>query len=445
MAGIAGIFKPGESGLVEKMLDSISYRGQYGRKIFELGNATIGMIWSVQEDEQVMEQAKSRIFSDGPGYGHSAQVLWQKKQWSLFRDELGVAPLYLGKEDDGTLMFASEAKALLPYADEVSEMLPGYTLTKNGLVQHFKLTVQKPMADESQIIAANLKSILGNAIQQHINSDTMGVWLSGGLNSSAIAALAKPHVANLHTFTAGLHNGPDLHYAKVVADHIGSIHHEVIITPESMLKILPDVIYQLETFDVMTVRAGIINLSVAFEASLHVTDVFSGEGANELLGGYDYLKFLPQDQLDNELVDLVSHLHNTSFQRVDRSASAFGTTAHNVFADSEVFGFALKIPQELKLKNNTAKWILREAMGGLLPESILTRETNSLWEGAGIGTLLSDYAATHVSDADFDREKELPNGWQLKTKEALMYYRIFRQHFGEHKNLEWVGRSESSY
>lgn len=442
MAGIAGIFKNGETILVEKMLDSISHRGQFGKKIFELDNATVGMVWSEQEDDRVKEQAKSRIFRDGPGYGHATQAAWKNNHWELYRDELGVAPLYMARDDEGSILFASEVKALLPYSDDISEMPPGHTFSAKGLEQNFVLNQRNHLISDPEAIAQELHSILSSAIKKRIKTNTIGSWLSGGLDSSTIAALARPYVETLHTFAGGLKDAPDLKFAKQVADHIGSTHHEVIITPESMVSILPDVIYQLESFDALLVRSSIINLSVAYAASEYVTDVFSGEGGDELFAGYEYLKSMPMSKLDNELIDIIGRLHNTALQRVDRSASAFGTTAHVIFTDPEVFEFALRIPIEMKLKNGIEKWILRKAMTGLLPAGILTRTKAKFWEGAGVGTLISEYASVKVSDADFLAERNLKNGWILNSKEELLYFRIFKDHFGEPGNLSWMGRSK---
>jgi asparagine synthase (glutamine-hydrolysing) len=137
-------------------------------------------------------------------------------------------------------------------------------------------------------------------------------------------------------------------------------------------------------------------------------------------------------------------MHNTALQRVDRSASAFGTTAHVIFADPEVFEFALRIPKELKLNDGVEKWILRKAMDGLLPESILTRTKAKFLEGAGVGTLISEYASEKISDSDFKTERKLRNGWILNTKEELLYYRIFKDHFGEQDQLSWMGRTKGT-
>lgn len=445
MAGIAGILQSGETNQVEQMLESISHRGEFGKDIFEMENATIGIIWSQHEDESIREQTRERIFRDGPGHGHVVEVARKNNHWEISRDELGVAPLYTAFNNDGLVIFASEVKALLPFSDNITEMPPGHILTAAGFKQNFKLG-QRPhlLAENADVIAMELRSVLSSAVKKCIKSDTIGSWLSGGLDSSTIAALARPYVDTLHTFAGGLKDAPDLKFAKQVADHIGSDHHEVIITLESMVNILPDVIYQLESFDALLVRSSIINLSVAYAASEYVSEVFSGEGGDELFAGYEYLKSLPVSKLDAELIDITGRLHNTALQRVDRSASAFGTTAHVIFTDPEVFEYALRIPIELKLKEGIEKWILRKAMTGLLPESILTRTKSKFWEGAGVGTLISEYASGKVSDSDFKVERNLKNGWILNSKEELLYYRIFKDHFGEPGNLSWMGRSKGT-
>jgi asparagine synthase (glutamine-hydrolysing) len=444
MAGIAGVFQTGKNEQVEQMLDSISHRGDYGKEIFEVDNATIGIVWSQHENESIMELIKKRIFRDGQGFGHLSEVARKNNHWEIFRDELGTAPMYTAFTGTGLLMFASEVKALLPFSENISEMPPGHTLTAAGLEQNFILAKRSKLIEDPKVIAMELRSVLSSAIKRRIKSDTMGSWLSGGLDSSSIAALARPHVRTLYTFAGGLKNAPDLKFAKQVSDHIGSDHHEVIITLESMIDILPDVIYQLESFDALLVRSSIINLSVAYAASEYVSEVFSGEGGDELFAGYEYLKSIPLPKLDDELIEITGSLHNTALQRVDRSASAFGTTAHVIFTDPNVIEFALRIPVEMKLKDGVEKWILRKAMNGLLPESILTRTKSKFWEGAGVGSLISEYASASVTDYDFMAERRLRNGWLLNSKEELLYYRLFKDHFGELDELNWMGRSKVS-
>jgi len=444
MAGIAGVFQSGETYQVEQMLESISHRGEYGKEILEMENVTIGIVWSRHEDEKVKELTRNHIFRDGPGDGHSVEVARKNNHWEICRDELGVAPLYTAFNQDGIFIFASEVKALLPFSNDIIEMPPGHTLSADGLKQNFFLGKRDKMNTDPLIIAMELRSVLTSAIKKRITADTIGCWLSGGMDSSTIAALARPNVDNLHTFAGGLKGAPDLRYAKEVANYIGSTHHEAIINLESMLTILPDVIYQLESFDALRVRSSIINLSVAYAASEYVSEVFTGEGGDELFAGYKYLKSMPLSKLNDELIDITGRLHNNALQMVDRSASAFGITAHVIFADPEVFEFALKIPIELKLKDGVEKWILRKAMNGLLPESVLTRTKSKFWEGAGVGSLISEYASSKVSDADFSSERNLRNGWILNSKEELLYYRIFKDHFGDQDQLSWMGRSKAA-
>jgi len=259
-----------------------------------------------------------------------------------------------------------------------------------------------------------------------------------------LAALARPHVRRLHTFSGGLPGAPDLKHARLVARQLQSEHHEAIARLKDCLAILPDVIYHLESFDALLVRSSLISYLVAKLASQYVPAVFSGEGADELFAGYEYLKSLAPGSLTGKLVEITNRLHNTALQRVDRCASALGLIVHVSFLDPDVLDYALRIPQGFKIKDGVEKWILRQAAAGKLPDSILNRPKAKFWHGAGVGELLAQHADKHISTADFEHEKFLPNGWTLNSKEELMYYRIFRERFGECKNLSWMGRTKGA-
>lgn len=444
MAGIAGILKRDEKDLVMKMLETISHRGFYGKAVFEYDDATIGIAWAEHEEESVLKNQHKGIFIDGPGFGHRVEIKKSQGHWHIYRDELGIAPMYYSYTKKGVLCFASEVKALLLVLEPVRESPPGSVMNDSVQTAFFKHEKKTPLQNDPDAIAAELLNRLTMSVTRRITSDTIGAWLSGGLDSSTIAALARPWVRELHTFAGGLKNAPDLSFAREVAKHIGSNHHEVIVNFKEMLRILPRVIYHLESFDALLVRSSIINYLVADLASGYVGEVFSGEGGDELFAGYQYLKSIPSNELDDELIDITSRLHNTAFQRVDRCAGAHGLTAHVVFADPQLFDFAVRIPSVLKLKDGIEKWILRKSIEGMLPENIVWRPKTKFWEGAGVEELISDYASTKVTDADFKAGRNLNNGWTLRTKEELFYYRIFKEQFDKIENLDWMGRTKNA-
>jgi len=444
MSGIAGIVHTGEGPRVGGMLDKLAHRGQAGREIIELEEATLGVVWPVSQVKPSGHWRQGKAVRDAAGPWHEAKAQVQDGRLVLSRDPLGVAQLYFGRTSEGGLCFASEVKALLGVAMDIRELLPGHRYDGERMERYFQLTNQPLLEDRPDGIAKELRRRLAASVEERIRSDDMGSWLSGGLDSSAMAALAGPLVKKLHTFAAGVPGAPDLEYAREVARFIRSEHREVVVGFDDMLAVLPEVIYHLESFDALLVRSSITNYLVAKLASGYVSDVFSGEGGDELFAGYEYLKSLAPGMLSDELLDIMNRLHNTAFQRVDRCASAHGTVAHIAFADPEVVDYALRIPVGFKLRDGVEKWILRRAMNGALPERALSRAKAKFWEGAGVGELLSQYADQRITEGDFRRERALPNGWILNTKEELFYYRIFAEHFGGLEDLSWMGRTKGA-
>ena len=443
MAGIAGIKKAGEFDLVKRMLDRISHRGNSGTYIFEKDGVTVGAIWPSAQKYSVTDST-SLFVQDSAGGGHCVKASLSNGKLRLERDELGLAPLYFGKTKNNQICFASEVKSLLVATDDINELQPGSYLFDEKSEKYFHLEKQEKTNDDPTVISKTLRKLLEESISSRIKNDSFGSWLSGGLDSSTIAAIARPFIKKLHTFSAGLKNSPDLEFAKEVAYHINSDHHEIIVDFNDMIKNLPEVIYHLESFDALLVRSSIINYIAAKAASDYVGEIFSGEGGDELFAGYIYLKALSPESIDSELIDITCRLHNTAFQRVDRCASAHSTIPHVVFADPNVFNYALTIPTEYKLKDGIEKWILRESVNDILPLNVLKRTKAKFWEGAGVNELMSDYASLKISDGDFAKERNLPNGWILNSKEELFYYRIFKEYFGSAFNFDWMGRTKKT-
>lgn len=444
MTAIAGVATPGKQALVESMLDRMSYRGAAGRRIVEEDGITLGACWTAYQGSNTPGSPAAHGAHDLAGDERRAEARIIGGQLVLARDALGVAPLYFGWDQGGALCFASEVKALLLATNRVRELPPGSTFDRQAVQPGAGLDFDRPLVESAETIATELRRRLDNAIQKRIGDRPVGSWLSGGLDSSALASLARPHVRELHTFVAGLPGAPDLTHARIAADYIGSTHHEVVVDFDQILAVLPQVIYHLESFDALLVRSSITNYLVAQAASDYVPAVLSGEGGDELFAGYAYLKHIPPAYLADELRDITDRLHNTALQRVDRSASAHGTVAHVPFLDPDVVAYALRIPVEYKIRDNVEKWILRQALQGALPPAILDRPKAKFWEGAGIGDLLSHYAEAHITNADFHAARSLPNGWRLNSKEELLYYRFFKDFFGELDDLTWMGRTKGA-
>jgi len=446
MSGIAGIAASGEQARVEKMLKRIAHRGQAGQGLLEGKGGTLGVLWTRAQSSPMFSRGTAFGVRDSAGRGHLAQASIEQGKILLTRDETGAAPLYYGRTEDSLLAFASEIKALIGIVHEIHELPPGCRYDGEKMKRYFDFSGQPLFTKPPEKIALELRHKLDTSVKSRIveKEEDIGAWLSGGIDSSTMAVLACPYLKTLRTFVAGIPGAPDLEYARVVADYLQAEHHEVTVSLQDMLSVLPQVIYHLESFDALLVRSSITNYLAAKAASDYVSAVFSGEGGDELFAGYEYLKAFPLAQLPAELIDITLRLHNTALQRVDRCSSAHGLVAHVCFLDPSVVDYAQRIPVEYKIFDGVEKWILRLAMKGALPEKVLTRRKAKFWEGAGVGELLAEHAEQQITDGDFYRERKLSNNWELNSKEELLYYRIFQEHFGKLENLAWMGRTKDT-
>jgi asparagine synthase (glutamine-hydrolysing) len=380
--------------------------------------------------------------------GMFAFALLDDGELFLARDPLGIKPLYYGWRDD-TLFFASEIKALYGVVDAVLEFPPGYWYSSRlGFVRYYDL---QEIASQTQEPASPqmLHNYLRRSVESHLMADVrVGVFLSGGLDSSIIAALTREGISDLYSFAVGIESSPDLHYARHAADFLGTHHFEYIYTPAEMIAALPEVIYYLESFDPALVRSAIPNYFLARLASEHVTVILSGEGADELFSGYAYLKqFQDSGDLHQELTEITAELHNRNLQRLDRMTMAHSLEGRVPFLDTEFVEFAFQIPTEDKFSpgRDVEKWILRKAFEDALPEQIVWRTKEKFSKGAGSAYIVEHLVQEQITDAQFTLEAQQvfqETGHRIRSKEELYYYRIF-QGFFDPSIIPLVGFSRS--
>ncbi len=376
------------------------------------------------------------------------------------RDPLGVKPLYW-ITDEGCTVFASELRA---FDDEdrphVTAFPPGCLWTPAGGIVRFADAVPMEVrparrAQEESWDAAVLDEVRAAVIagvRRRMMSDVgVGVFLSGGLDSALVAAIAarEAHARGeqIPTFAVGTPGSSDLIAARRVAEHIGSDHHEIIVSAEEIGEALNEAVEVIEHFDPALVRSAVPNLLLAREASKTVKVVLTGEGADELFAGYSYVhteEFADPDVLHAELVRSLEQLHGLNLQRCDRTTMFYGLEAREPFLDADLVRCALTLPPEWKQRpgGRMEKALLREAFTGWLPEDLLWRTKEQFGDGSGAGTVLAELAALRtaaVSDTPADTPADtsadtaaapIPaDCWPLRGDEEAMYFAIWQRHF----------------
>ncbi|PKM85142.1 MAG: asparagine synthetase B [Firmicutes bacterium HGW-Firmicutes-11] len=367
----------------------------------------------------------------------------------LGRDSLGVVPLYVG-QNDGTWYFASEIKALADRVSKIEAIPPGALSIINGSQQKHFLTDNKEGLDASGLDASKgeveeaIRTELESSIERILyNASSMGVYLSGGLDSSIIASIVSEEIPGVKSFCVGMKGSPDLSHARLCADKFGTDHYEYSYDLEDMLSVLPDVIYHLESYDMALVRSSIPNYMLARLASEHVDQVCSGEGADELFCGYEYMKGLPPEQLLDETDSLLRNLHNTGLQRGDRMSAAFGLEANVPFLSKEMILLAHSIPPQMKINcQGVEKWILRTAFADQLPPEVARRKKQKFSIGAGSFSILEDYAKETYGDGIWAPGTVTPSGHRITTYEEGLYYDMFKSVFPQQTIEATVGHTE---
>lgn len=366
------------------------------------------------------------------------------------RDTIGIKPLYYGTTGDGKMVFASELKTLYIVTSDVNEFPPGHYYTpEEGFVSYREITEPEshqifPKSDLEDMMEG-IRHHLGNAVEKRLMADVeVGVLLSGGLDSSLIALLAqerrKMNLPPLKSFCVGSKNSEDVLRAREVAEEIGSDHYEYIYTEKELIEHLPEVIYHLESFDASLVRSAIPSYFVSKLAAEHVKVILSGEGADELFSGYQYLKGIKDTQkLNKELIRIVNTLHNINLQRADRMSMAHSLELRVPFLDLEMITHALKVPAELKMADDKIeKWVLRKAYDGSLADNIIWRNKAEFSEGSGALDILEAYADSQFSAQELKNAQE--EDAVVRSKQELLYYQIFKRFFPQRSILSTVGR-----
>lgn len=386
----------------------------------------------------------------------------------IARDHEGIIPLYMGWDHNGTFYVASEMKALEGYCETIKSFPPGqYFFSKDGELKTWykRDWMEYDAVKDNTSNIDELRSALESAVKRQLMTDVpYGVLLSGGLDSSIVSAIAKKYASQrvesgdkqgawwpqLHSFAVGLKGAPDLLAAKKVADHIGTVHHEINFTVQEGLDAVRDVIYHIETYDVTTVRASTpMYLLARVIKSMGIKMVLSGEGADEIFGGYLYFHKAPNaEELHKETVRKLSKLHMYDCLRANKSLSAWGVEGRVPFLDKEFMDVAMRLNPKDKLSGTVGrieKWILRKAFEDYLPEEVAWRQKEQFSDGVGYSWIdtLKELTSQQVTDEQMSHAAERFPINPPMTKEEYYYRSIFEEHFPSQTAAQTVPSEKS--
>lgn len=370
----------------------------------------------------------------------------KKKKYIAARDPIGIRPMFYGySKVSKSIMFASEAKALTILCSEVYPFPPGHYYIDGKFEKYIDITkVERFIDDDLEKIYPEIHKRLVEGVKKRLDSDvSLGFLLSGGLDSSLVCSIASKILDKpIHTFAIGMDvDAIDLKYAKQVAEYIGSIHHEVIITKEDVISALKDVIYCLETWDITTIRAsiGMYLLSKWIRENTNIRVILTGEVSDELFG-YKYTDFAPnKEEFQKESTKRVRELYMYDVLRADRSISSCSLEARVPFADLDFVHYVMSIDPKLKMNTyGMGKYLLRKSFKkDYLPENILYREKAAFSDAVGHSLVddLKEYAKSLYSDEEYEEKiKKYPKHTPF-TKESLLYREIFEEFYPNRSDL----------
>lgn len=377
----------------------------------------------------------------------------EKNCYLIARDHIGIIPLYTGWDDSGNFFVASELKALEGVCRTITEFKPGhYLYSDEGEMKKWYsrdwMSYENVQQNTSSI--EDLRTALEKAVHRQLMSDVpYGVLLSGGLDSSIISAIAKKFAPRrietqdtqeawwpqLHSFAIGLDGSPDLAASRNVANHIGTIHHEINFTIQEGIDALRDVIYHIETYDVTTIRASTpMYLLARYIKSMGVKMVLTGEGADEIFGGYLYFHKAPDPaSFHEETVRKITRLHMYDCLRANKSLAAWGVEGRVPFLDKEFIDVAMRLNPKDKMimSGKIEKWILRKAFENYLPQEVAWRQKEQFSDGVGYGWIdtLKRMTSAYVSDEQLKNARFRFPINPPSSKEEYFYRSIFAEHF----------------
>ena len=430
------------------------YAGRYG---FQTGSDCEVILalyreWRNQGDSRKSDGLESVLEELS---GIFAFVLYDEEhdEYIIARDPIGVIPLYIGYDSDGTVYVASELKALEGQCERYEPFPPGcYLWSRDPQISRYYrrdwFSYDAVKGNTSSV--ESIRESLTAAVKRQLMSDVpYGVLLSGGLDSSVVSAIAekfsehriednsrtRAYWPRLHSFAVGLKGAPDLEKARLVADYIGTVHHEINYTIQEGIDAIRDVIYFIETYDITTVRASTpMYLLARVIKSMGIKMVLSGEGADEIFGGYLYFHKAPSArEFHEETVRKLSKLHLYDCLRANKSLSAWGVEGRVPFLDKEFLDVAMRTNPDAKMcpGKTIEKKLVREAFADMLPEEVAWRQKEQFSDGVGYSWIdtLKKITSEAVTDEQMAHASERFPVNPPKNKEEYYYRSIFAEYF----------------
>jgi asparagine synthase (glutamine-hydrolysing) len=411
-----------------------------------------GRVYNTDLEEMSDAEAVLELFERfGPSFaekidGDFACAIVHEGSLILARDEAGVKPLYYGHDSEGNLCFASEAKAFVGLANDVREFPPGYCYSRERGFRAFRCgAVETPEFEDFDQAKVVLRNLLESAVVRRMKDGAVtGILLSGGLDSSLIAAMAAQVEPDIECFTVSMEGGADLPLARDVAAYLGLKHHVLIFGEKEINEILPPAIHHQEMYEESCVHGAIAHFLAGRFLRGKADCVLSGEGADEHFAGYDgqYGEAQNPEERASIVDSLINVAHNTALQRLDRLNAANGYESRVPFTDAAVVDFSRKIPLECKIHGPDlrGKWIVREAFEGILPKHVLYQTKRFFAQGSGVSHVMRREAEKVYSEADLEAFNSRRGTPLLSSVEELYYYGIFKETFPDPCYDRLVGR-----